>query len=281
MFSQGVMTPSHSMTRVFGGRTVVLTGSASGIGRALTRLLVGSGATVHALDVNEDALAAMVRENSGPGVLHPFILDVRDRDAYASVIVEILRVSKSIDFLFNNAGVTLLGEAQTIPFERWKWLLDVNLMGVIHGTHLVYPLMIAQGSGHIINTASIAGATGYATAAAYTASKAAILEFSRSLRAEAKGYGVRVSVACPGYVDSGIFTQDRIIGADMDAMIRDLPVKMMTPDEAAGHLLKGVVSRKNTIVFPVSARFLWGLSKWAPSLLFPLQRRFLRVFQRQ
>lgn len=281
MFSPGVMTPSHSMTRVFGGRTVVLTGGASGIGRALARLLVGAGATVHVLDVNADALAAMVREHSGPGVIHPFILDVRDRDAYASVIGEILRLSKTIDFLFNNAGVTLLGEAQTIPFERWKWLLDVNLMGVIHGTHLVYPLMIAQGSGHIINTASVAGATGYATAAAYATSKAAILEFSRSLRAEAKGYGVRVSVACPGYVNSGIFTQDCIIGADIEAMTRDLLVKMMTPEEAASHLLKGVVGRKNTIVFPFSARFLWWLAKWAPTLLIPLHRRLLRVFQRQ
>jgi len=273
------MTPTHSMVGYFSGKTVVLTGAASGIGRAMARLLVGCGATVHALDANQAGLSALAQQNSGPGEIHPVTLDVRDRDAYACAIREIVRVSKAIDFLFNNAGVTQLGEAQNIPFERWKWLLDINLMGVIHGTQLVYPIMIAQGSGHIINTASIAGATGYATAAAYTASKAAILEFSRSLRAEAKGYGVRVSVACPGYVDSGIFDQDRIIGADREAMIRDLPVKMMTPDEAAGHLLKGVMRRKNSIIFPFSARLLWWLSSWAPSVLGPFQRRLLRVFQ--
>lgn len=273
------MTSIQSMSRFFGGKTVVLTGAASGIGRALARLLVKSGAIVHAIDANDEGLASLAREHSGPGALHPVVLDVRDEKAYELAIGGILRVSKSIDFLFNNAGVTQLGEAQNIPFERWKWLLDINLMGVIHGTHLVYPTMIAQGKGHIINTASVAGATGYATAAAYTASKAAILEFSRSLRAEAKGYGVKVSVACPGYVDSGIFEQDRIVGADRDAVLRDLPVKMITPEDAASQLLAGVARDKRAIVFPFSARLLWWISHWAPSLTDSFQRRFLQSFR--
>jgi NADP-dependent 3-hydroxy acid dehydrogenase YdfG len=267
------------MIRTFDGRTVVLTGAASGIGRALANLLSLCGATVHALDMNADGLAALAKECRGPGIIHPRQVDVRDIASYQLAVTEILEISKSIDYLFNNAGVTLLGEAQNLPFDRWKWLLDINLMGVVNGTHLIYPLMVARGSGHIINTASIAGATGYATAAAYTASKAAILEFSRSLRAEAKAYGVRISVACPGYVNSGIFIQDRIVGADRDAMIRDLPVKMMTPDQAAAGFLNGVVRRKNTIIFPFSAKFLWYLSCWAPSMIGPFHRRFLRVFQ--
>lgn len=274
------MKASPAMIRTFEGRTVVVTGAASGIGRALCRLLSSVGATVHAVDFNEAGLASLVDEAPGPGTLHIASLDVRDRAAYALVIEGVRKISKSIDFLFNNAGVTQLGEAQNIPFERWKWVLDINLMGVINGTQLVYPIMIAQGKGHIINTASVAGATGYATAAAYTASKAAVLEFTRSLRAEAKAYGVRISAACPGYVSSGIFTQDRIVGADCDAMIRDLPVKMMTPDEAAIGFLKGVIDRKDTIVFPFSARCLWNMSCWAPSLIGPFQKRFLRVFQK-
>jgi len=267
------------MTRAFKGRVTIVTGAASGIGRAVSLLLASAGATVHALDFDEAGLATLARDSSGPGAIHIAPLDVRDRAAYAQVIKGVLEISNSIDFLFNNAGVTQLGEAQNIPFERWKWVLDINLMGVIHGTHLVYPIMIAQGQGHIINTASVAGATGYATAAAYTASKAAVLEFTRSLRVEARSYGVKISAACPGYVNSAIFTQDRIVGADCDAMIRDLPVKMMTPDEAAIGFLKGVIARKNTIVFPLSARFLWTLSCWTPSLMASFQKRFLRVFQ--
>lgn len=275
------MKPTSSMIRAFDGRTVVLTGAASGIGRALANMLSRCGATVHALDIDADGLADLAKQCAGPGVIHCGTVDVCDIASYTLAVAEVVRISKSIDYLFNNAGVTLLGEAQNLPFDRWKWLLDINLMGVVHGTHLIYPIMIAQGSGHIINTASIAGATGYATAAAYTTSKAAILEFSRSLRSEAKGYGVKVSVACPGYVDSAIFAQNRIVGADREAMVRDLPVKMMSPDEAARGFLSGVVRGEQTMVFPFSAKFLWYLSRWAPVLTDGFHKRFLRVFQQK
>lgn len=273
------MIPNSDMIRVFGGSTVLLTGAASGIGRALTLLLSRCGATVHVADMNQDGLDGIAREAVGSGRIHPHLLDITDYAAFSGVVAKIVADSEGIDFLFNNAGVTLLGSAQNLPFARWKWVIDINLMGTVNGTRLVYPEMIRRGSGHIINTASIAGSTGYATAAAYTTSKAAILEFSRSLRAEAKAYGVRVSVVCPGYVNSAIFSQDRIVGADRDAMVCDLPVRMMTPDEAAFGFLRGVSKRKNTIVFPFSARFLWFLSCWLPSSLGVFQRRFMRVFQ--
>ncbi len=275
------MKPTSSMIRTFEGRTVVLTGAASGIGRALANILSRCGATVHAFDIDAKGLADLAKECEGPGTIHCGTVDVCDIASYTLAVNEVVRISKSIDYLFNNAGVTLLGEAQNLPFHRWKWLLDINLIGVINGTHLIYPIMIGQGSGHIINTASIAGATGYATAAAYTTSKAAILEFSRSLRAEAKAYGVKVSVACPGYVDSGIFTQDRIVGADREAMIRDLPVKMMSPEQAAMGFLAGVVRGEKTMVFPLSAKILWYLSRWAPSTTDQFHKRFLRVFQQK
>jgi len=274
-----MMKFDDAMARHFGGKTIVLTGAASGIGRAMTRSLSRSGATVFALDANEAGLEALAREASGSGEIHPVTLDVRCAERYSEVIRDIRECSGSIDFLFNNAGVTHLGEAQRIPFDRWKRLLDINLMGVVNGCHLLYPVMIGQGSGHIINTASLAGATGYATAAGYAASKAAILELSRSLRMEAEAYGVRVSVACPGYVNSGIFAQDHILGVDREAVIKDLPVRMMTPEKAARDLLTGVIRGKEMIVFPLSARILWGLANWIPSAISPFQRKLIKVFR--
>jgi NADP-dependent 3-hydroxy acid dehydrogenase YdfG len=269
------MISNEQVARHFGGKTVILTGAASGIGRALALRLAAAGAIVHALDYNAEGLDAL----AASAKVIPCFLDVRDEEVFAAEVGRIQAGSKRIDFLFNNAGVTQLGEAQNIPFDRWKWLLDINLMGVVNGIMAVYPIMIRQGGGHIINTASIAAATGYATAAAYTASKVAVLELSRSLRSEAKAHGVRVSAVCPGYVNSGIFVQDCIIGADLDAVIRDLPIKMMTPDVAACHLLKGVIAGKPTIVFPFSAKCLWGLSNWVPSLVGLFQKRFFRVFK--
>lgn len=274
------MSAGQDIERFFRGKTIVLTGAASGIGRALALRLAGAGATVHALDANRDGLEDLVRGDAERAKIIPHLLDVRDFRAYQDVVGRITAGSERIDFLFNNAGVTLLGEAQRIPFERHKWLLDINLMGVVNGIHLIYPEMIRQGGGWIVNTASVAGATGYATAAAYTASKSAVLELSRSLAVEAAVWGVKVSVACPGYVDSGIFSQDRIMGADREAVIRDLPVRMMTPDEAAGHLLAGLMTGKRTIVFPFSARLLWFFAGWMPSMMTPLHRKVIKVFRK-
>ncbi|MGD7652663.1 MAG: SDR family NAD(P)-dependent oxidoreductase [Verrucomicrobiales bacterium] len=268
------------MNEVYRDKVVVLTGAASGIGRALAERLAASGATVYALDADGGKLDGLGAGLELEGQLIPRVLDVRDLAAYRDLVADVVAKSGRIDYLFNNAGVTLLGPAESIPFERWKWLLDINLMGVVHGIECVYPVMIGQGSGHIINTASLAGSTAYATAAAYTASKAAVLELTRSLRAEARAYGVRVSVGCPGYVDSGIFSQDRIVGAERAKVMNDLPLKPMTPDEAAGHFARGVAKGKATIVFPFSARVLWVASKWAPWVNGIFQNGFMKAFDK-
>lgn len=279
MFPEGIMN-SHRFSRHFAAKTVILTGAGSGLGMAICRELAASGAIVHALDINQDGLGVVTGWSDLPGRVSGHQVDVSDAESMARVIGEIIAHEGKIDFLFNNAGVTLIGESHTIGFEKNKRLLDINLMGVIRGTHLIYPQMVRQGNGHIVNTASVAGATGYVTAAAYAASKAAVLEFTRSLRAEAVGHGVMVSAACPGYVDSGIFAQERIIGMDRAELIKSLPVKMISPEDAAKWLLKGVCAKSKTNVFPASANLLWHLASWVPSALQPIHKRFLRDFQR-
>ncbi|MCU0750322.1 MAG: SDR family oxidoreductase [Akkermansiaceae bacterium] len=271
---------NESIARHFRGKIVILTGAASGIGRALAVQLASAGAVVHAADANKEGLDSLRAELKGKaeGEVIPCVLDVRDGESFIALANRVVETHSRIDFFFNNAGVTQLGESQNIPFERWKWLLDINLMGVVHGILAIYPIMVRQKHGQIINTASIAGLTGYATASAYTASKAAVLELTRSLRSEARIHKVRISAACPGYVSSGIFAEDRIVGADLKSIIKAFPTKMMTPQVAASHMLAGVVTGKETIVFPFSAKFLWALSNWAPGLTAPFQQNFIKVF---
>jgi NADP-dependent 3-hydroxy acid dehydrogenase YdfG len=258
------------------GRTAVVTGAASGIGRELALQLAAAGARVHALDIDGPRLATL-SEASGIAITTAE-LDVADAEACARVFGGIIDATDGIDFLFNNAGITLLGKSHAIPFAQTRRLLEINLLGVIHGIQFVYPEMLRRRSGHIINTASVAGAGGYATAAAYAASKSAVIELTRSLRAEARTHGVRVSAACPGYVDSAIFATDRIHGADREKVIHDMPVKMLKPEDAARMLLKGVARHHNPIVFPVSAKVLWFLANWFPAAIRPFQRSFIKTF---
>lgn len=274
------MNLSPSTRKAFEGKTVLLTGAGSGIGKALALHLLRCGAKVHAADRDAKGLEDLAAEAGGSGTLQPRVLDVTDRADYGQWVGECLQAGGRIDFLFNNAGVTLLGEAHRVPFVRWKWLLDINLMGVLNGVIEVYPVMVKQGHGHIVSTGSVAGVTGYATASAYTMAKKAVIGMSASLAAEAKAYGVKVTVVCPGYVNSNIFTQDRVVGANVNEVIRDLPAPMMSPDEAARLYLKGVASGKRTVVFPANAKLLWAIARWVPFVLLPIQERLMRKFAR-
>lgn len=271
-----MMAPNSPLTHAFGGRVVFLTGAASGIGRELARLLVQSGAVLLAVDRDPAGLDALKSELGGK--CSTIVLDVVDSEAYRRVVDDVEKTHGRIDFLFNNAGVSVLGEAHKVPFSRWKWLLDINVLGVANGISEIYPRMVRWGGGHIVNTASIAGSTGYVTAAAYTCSKGAVIELSRSLREEARAYGIRVSLVCPGYVKTNIFTQDRVIGADLDIVMDGVPVKMLTSDAAAGYILIGVARRRDLIIFPLSAKLLWLVSRWMPSCLGPLQKGLLKAF---
>ena len=273
------MSISESTRRAFADRNVLLTGAASGIGRALALRLGACGATVHAADMDAAGLDQLVAAVSGPGKVVARKLDVTDRADYARWVEE-CGAAGPLDFLFNNAGVTLLGEAHKVPFERWKWLLDINLMGVLNGVMLVYPLMVKQGHGHIVSTGSVAGITGYATASAYTTAKKSVIGMSSSLAAEAKAYGIKVTVVCPGYVNSNIFTQDRVLGANVSDVVQDLPAPMMSPETAARQYLDGVASGKPRIIFPANAKLLCSLARWLPFTLTPIQKRLMRKFGR-
>ena len=123
---------------------------------------------------------------------------MRNYPSFERAVAEAVQQSGRIDYLFNNAGIAVGGEVDSYTLDDWNDVFDLNLRGVVHGIQAVYPIMIQQHSGHIVNTASMAGLHATAGAASYTASKHAVVALSKALRVEAERHGVQVSVFCPG-----------------------------------------------------------------------------------
>ena len=139
------------------GKIAFVTGGASGIGAALATKLVDEGAEVWIADRQVGPAEQLAqRLNSGGGKAHAVELDVRSYPAFERAVADALKQSGRIDYLFNNAGIGVSGEVDSYTRDDWNDVFDVNLRGVVHGIHAVYPIMIGQHSGHIVNTASMA-----------------------------------------------------------------------------------------------------------------------------
>jgi NAD(P)-dependent dehydrogenase (short-subunit alcohol dehydrogenase family) len=264
----------------FQGKVCMVTGAASGLGRALCEELGHEGASVIAVDINE-AGAAKVEELicSESGQACSFKLDVSQFENFDHLIGQIVEKFDHIDCIFNNAGIAISGEMSDLAYEHWKKVLDVNLMGAIFGTLSAYKLMVRQGFGHIVNISSLAGLIGYPMNCPYATAKFGVVGLSTSLRQEAIKFGVNVSVVCPGYLDTNIFEASEIINADKQKVLDSLPYNLMNPSAAAREILSGVIKNKAYIVFPLYAKFLWLLYRIHPILLQPLGKRSVKEFR--
>lgn len=191
-------------------KVCVVTGGASGIGRALARRFAGAGMRIAIGDVERAALDATVAELGGDGArvigVH---CDVRSVDDVQKLRDETVRRFGYVHLVCLNAGVAPVGPLLETSLETWTWVLDVNLRGVIHGMHVFGPLLVAQGAGHIVCTASAAGVSDTPTVGAYGASKHAVVGLAAALRSELVASGVGVSVVCPGLIDTRIFESER------------------------------------------------------------------------
>ena len=187
------------------GRVAVVTGAASGIGFALCEQLAGAGMQVVLADIDEDAVrAAAGRIGGGALAVRADVSRWEDVEALERAAVERFG---AVHVLCNNAGVTLVGRAWRFSVEEWRWLLGVNLFGVVHGVRAFVPGMVERGEpAHVVNTASVAGLLGFPSIAAYSTSKFAVVGLSESLLHDlrAKGAPVGVSVVCPGAVDTSL-----------------------------------------------------------------------------
>jgi NAD(P)-dependent dehydrogenase (short-subunit alcohol dehydrogenase family) len=208
-------------------------------------------------------------------------LDVRDAAAFERLLDDVLAAHGRLDYLFNNAGLAAVGEAQSLPLDHWRRVLDVNLWGVIHGATAAYARMVRQGSGHIVNVASLAGLGGMALGSPYSTSKFGVVGLSLTLRAEGADLGVKVSAVCPAYIKSAIFDNSTYVNATREGMIALIPFKFLDVDVAVRKILRGVERNQPLIVFPFYARLLWWLSRLRPQIAVNVNRKTAQAFRRR
>jgi NAD(P)-dependent dehydrogenase (short-subunit alcohol dehydrogenase family) len=261
------------MTRALAGKVAIVTGGASGIGRALAIELARRGAEV----VLADRQIELAREGAGKiadggGKARAAELDVRDLAAWKELVKTTLSSSRRIDYLFNNAGIAIGGDVLDCTPQDFDDVYDVNLRGVTYGVLAVYPTMTTQGSGHIVNTASVAGLIPSAGVLSYSVTKHAVVGLSKSLRAEAKRHGVKVSALCPGSIRTPILTGGRfgkikVRGATDASVLRQWEkTRPMDPETFAKKALDRVLADDAIIVVPSWWKALWYLDRLSPRL---------------
>src|SRR5262249_26181952 len=182
-----------SGVRVFDGAVAIVTGAASGIGRALADELAGRGASVMLVDLDAAVHEVAAGILAMPGRhASARTLDVTDCASLEQLVHGVAGDYGRLDFMFNNAGIGAGGELRHHTTEAWNRIIDVNLRGVVHGLQAAYPLMLRQGFGHIVNTASMQGLMPSPLTGCYSATKHALVGLSKALRVEAAASGVRV-----------------------------------------------------------------------------------------
>jgi len=275
------------MTSSVSGKVAFVTGGASGIGAALTTELAKGGAEVWVADrqIGRAQELAQCLCDSGAEV-RAIELDVRDASAFEAAAAEVVRESGRLDYLFNNAGIGVSGEIDSYTLDDWNDVFDVNLRGVVHGIQAVYPIMIRQGSGHIVNTASMAGLTTTVGQASYTATKHAVVAISRSMRVEAERHGVRVSALCPGVIRTPILTggaYGRINGPGLTSEEFQKSWERLRPmdaDKFAERVLRAVLRNDAMIIVPGWWKTWWYLERLSPTLALRLSKRLLKELRK-
>lgn len=228
------------------GKGCVVTGAASGIGFALAEALLQAGAIVWLTDRDAQALTdAMDQLGAHAGRVYSRTVDVTNQEQVQQIIQDAATHHGRLDFLFNNAGIGGTAPIEVIKLEHWRRIIDINLWGVIYGVDAALPIMRQQGSGHIVNTASIAGLLPAPFQALYCATKYAVIGLSESLRFELGDRGIHFSVICPGNVATPIFGSAKP------------PEDAISAAEAARITLEGVAQKQGIIALPEKYRQMW------------------------
>jgi NAD(P)-dependent dehydrogenase (short-subunit alcohol dehydrogenase family) len=251
-------------------KRVFITGGASGFGRALALRFARAGYSVCIGDIHERRLSetqGALQKLGGPA--HALRCDVT-QEVDLSRAADWLRATwGGVDIVINNAGVAVGGTITETTIDDWRWIIDINLLGVVRGCRVFTPIFQAQKSGHFVNVASMAGLIHPPMMAAYNATKAAVVAISETLRVELATDGIAVTVVCPSFFRTNLAETMRAGNADTAAMTKKLVTRASrSADDIAELTFRGVLRRDFHVLTHADGKAAWMLKRLAPFSLY-------------
>lgn len=265
-------------------RTVVITGAGSGLGEAMAYRFANAGYSVAVTDSDKDRadiVLSKIISSGGSGFSQS--LDVTSGDDWDLLYRQVLDQWGGLDVIVNNAGVAAAGRIEESSIEDWKWLLDIDLMGVIRGCHRFVPMFRQQGRGHIVNVASFAGMVAVPRVSAYATAKAAVVALSKQMRVDLDRSGVGISLLCPAYVNTRLMETFRSDNEQAKTLAdKWMKNSQITAEKVADMVFDAVEKNRFLILTHPETRWAWRFSRWFPGRfhrsLIAVARRMDRKF---
>lgn len=254
--------------RDLSGKSAVITGAASGLGKSIALALATQGCRIGIADINtekaEQTLKQVIQKGGSGEIYH---LDVSKQEEVEAMAKHFFDAWGEVDLLFNNAGVAVAGHVGDIPLQDWKWIININFWGVVYGCHSFIPRMKAQGYGYIINTASAGGFLPLPEMSPYNTSKAAVVSLSETLRSELAPHNIGVTVVCPTFFNSDLHLSLRYTDEfEKEASHAAIKNAKINSDAVVEAVIKAIKKRKLYVVPQLTGKIQWLLRRLFPSI---------------